>query len=74
MARHSAGDELVAAEIRIALDQLGRVVGTIYADDVLDPPYNFKTRLNSGDGTFGPENAWYVGSCGTYDLNTLDRG
>ena len=36
LARHSAGDELVAAEIRIALDQLGRVVGTIYADDVLD--------------------------------------
>ena len=31
-----AGDELVAAEIRIALDELGKVVGTVYTDDVLD--------------------------------------
>ena len=30
------GDELVAAEIRQALDQLGQVVGTLYTDDLLD--------------------------------------
>ena len=32
----SAGDELVAAEIRTALTELGKVVGAIYTDDVLD--------------------------------------
>jgi tRNA modification GTPase len=31
-----AGDELVAAEIRAALDALGEVVGAICTDDVLD--------------------------------------
>ncbi len=31
-----AGEELVAAEIRHALDQLGTVVGTVYTDDILD--------------------------------------
>lgn len=30
------GEEIVAAEIRQALDELGRVVGTIYTDDILD--------------------------------------
>ncbi len=30
------GEELVAAEVRSALDDLGRVVGAIYTDDVLD--------------------------------------
>jgi tRNA modification GTPase len=30
------GDELVAAEIRTALDELGRVVGAVYTDDLLD--------------------------------------
>jgi tRNA modification GTPase len=30
------GDELVAAEIRVALQELGRVVGVVYTDDVLD--------------------------------------
>ncbi len=34
-ASHS-GEELVAAELRNALDELGRVVGTIYTDDILD--------------------------------------
>ena len=33
---NSAGEELVAAEIRFALDELGRVVGVIYNNDVLD--------------------------------------
>lgn len=32
----AAGEELVAAEVRTALDDLGRVVGAIYTDDVLD--------------------------------------
>lgn len=30
------GDELVAAEVRVALEELGRVVGAVYTDDVLD--------------------------------------
>jgi tRNA modification GTPase len=30
------GEELVAAELRIALDQLGTVVGAVYTEDVLD--------------------------------------
>ncbi len=30
------GDELIAAEVRAALDELGRVVGAVYTDDVLD--------------------------------------
>ena len=31
-----AGEELVAAEVRLALDEIGQVVGTVYTDDVLD--------------------------------------
>jgi tRNA modification GTPase len=30
------GEELVAAELRTALTQLGSVVGAVYTDDVLD--------------------------------------
>jgi tRNA modification GTPase len=30
------GDELVAAEVRLALDELGKVVGAVSTDDVLD--------------------------------------
>ncbi len=30
------GEELIAAEVRVALDALGLVVGAIYADDILD--------------------------------------
>ena len=35
-ANQGHGEEIVAAEIRAALDSLGLVVGTIYADDILD--------------------------------------
>ena len=35
-ARAGEGDELVAASLREALDELGQVVGAIYTDDVLD--------------------------------------
>jgi tRNA modification GTPase len=35
-ASEGIGEELVAAEIRHALDNLGCVVGTIYTDDILD--------------------------------------
>lgn len=35
-AHAQSGDELVAAEIRSALDQIGRIVGIIYTDDILD--------------------------------------
>lgn len=31
-----AGDELVSAELRVALDELGKVVGATYTDDILD--------------------------------------
>ncbi len=36
LAEHSEGDELIAAEVRGALTELGRVVGAVYTDDVLD--------------------------------------
>ena len=36
IAEHQGGDELIAAEIRTALVELGKVVGTIYTDDLLD--------------------------------------
>ena len=34
--RDDGGEELVAAEIRVALEELGKVVGAVYTDDVLD--------------------------------------
>lgn len=33
---NQAGDELIAAELRAALDHLGQIVGVIYTDDILD--------------------------------------
>ncbi|GMQ80463.1 MAG: tRNA uridine-5-carboxymethylaminomethyl(34) synthesis GTPase MnmE [Planctomycetia bacterium] len=36
LARDRLGDELVAAEIRFALDQLGQVVGQVVTDDLLE--------------------------------------
>jgi tRNA modification GTPase len=35
-AKENAGDELVAAELRVALAELGKVVGAVYTDDLLD--------------------------------------
>src|SRR5262245_2521181 len=32
----AAAEELVAVEVRIALDEVGRVVGAVYTDDILD--------------------------------------
>ena len=32
----AGGEELIAAEVRTALDALGQVVGTVYTDDILD--------------------------------------
>ena len=32
----AGGEELVAAEVRVALDELGKVAGDVYTDDVLD--------------------------------------
>jgi tRNA modification GTPase len=32
----SANEELAAAEVRVALDELGRVIGAVYTDDILD--------------------------------------
>jgi tRNA modification GTPase len=36
LARRGGGEELVAAEVRTALAELGKVVGAVYTDDVLD--------------------------------------
>ena len=36
LAKDRAGDELVAAEIRNALNELGKVVGAVYTEEVLD--------------------------------------
>ena len=36
IAKTEGGDELVSAELRLALNQLGTIVGTIYTDDLLD--------------------------------------
>jgi tRNA modification GTPase len=36
LAARRGGEELVAAEVRSALDGLGQVAGVIYKDDVLD--------------------------------------
>ncbi len=33
---HAGGDELVAMELRDVLDHLGRIVGVVYTDDILD--------------------------------------
>ncbi len=35
-AQENLGEELIAAEIRQSLDELGTVVGTVYTDDILD--------------------------------------
>jgi tRNA modification GTPase len=35
-ARESPGEELVAADVRLALDEIGQVVGAVYTEDVLD--------------------------------------
>jgi tRNA modification GTPase len=36
LAGEEAGEELVASEVRIALDELGKVVGAVYTDDLLE--------------------------------------
>ena len=36
LAINEDGEELIAAEMRMALDELGRVVGAVYTDDLLD--------------------------------------
>ena len=36
LAQESRGEELIAAEVRTALAELGRVVGDVYTDDLLD--------------------------------------
>jgi tRNA modification GTPase len=34
------GEEFIAAEIRLALDELGKIVGAVYTDDVLERIFN----------------------------------
>lgn len=33
---HDGGEELLAMQLRVALDELGQVVGAVYTDDILD--------------------------------------
>ena len=40
LAEQRAGDELIAAETRLALDELGKVTGAVYTDDILDRIFN----------------------------------
>ena len=35
-ARVASGEELVAAELRITLDEIGQIAGETYTDDILD--------------------------------------
>jgi len=36
LAMNQASDEWIAAELRLALDELGQVIGAVYTDDILD--------------------------------------
>ena len=36
------------------------------------PPYDFRTRMNSGDGSFGPVTTWFVHTCGSGDVDAFD--
>lgn len=36
LAANSASEEWIAAELRLALDELGQILGTVYTDDILD--------------------------------------
>ncbi len=36
LAGQGGGEELVAAEVRAALEELGKVAGAVYTEDVLD--------------------------------------
>jgi tRNA modification GTPase len=41
----AAGDEIIAVELHQALDQLGRILGTVFTDDILDRIFSkFCTR------------------------------
>jgi tRNA modification GTPase len=35
LASDDAGNELVATELRVALEELGQIVGAVYTDDIL---------------------------------------
>ena len=34
--QQSAGEDLVAMELRLALEEIGQIVGVVYTDDILD--------------------------------------
>jgi tRNA modification GTPase len=36
VAEQKHGEELIAAEVRLALDELGQILGAVYTDDILD--------------------------------------
>jgi tRNA modification GTPase len=36
IARHESDQELLAIEVRHALDELGKIAGAVYTDDILD--------------------------------------
>jgi len=44
----------------------------LWATAPTSPPYDFHTRMNLGDGTFGPTVTWPVGTCGTGGIEAFD--
>jgi hypothetical protein len=36
------------------------------------PPYDFRTRLNLGNGSFGPVSTWFAHTCGSGDVEAFD--
>lgn len=44
----------------------------LWATAPTSPPYDFHTRMNLGDGTFGPAVTWPVGTCGTGGIDAFD--
>ncbi|HVS10078.1 MAG TPA: VCBS repeat-containing protein [Planctomycetota bacterium] len=59
-----------AGEIRLRdLDGDG-LSDLLWADNF--PPYDFKTRLNLGNGSFGPLATWPNGTCGNGDIEAFD--
>ncbi len=48
------------------------MVDLLWATAPTSPPYDFHTRTNLGDGTFGPTVTWPVGTCGTGGIEAFD--
>jgi hypothetical protein len=62
----------VARKVKLRDLNSDGLLDLVWADDSFSPPYNFKTRMNTGGGNFGPLINWPVGTCGTWDLGVFD--